>query len=198
MISRSSTPFPPKLLTSHTASANAASARTNIGISHDDSNTFNIGNVTVVNVSSGTENQTISHNMCFFRMIKIRFCKLTKKSLIYMIIFEIFKNNKNNSVLTGVSNLIFFDPRNSKENKKLFLIYTVICSLKLSRRFGKVKKCDCWPIVCIFFELVLGFLPFHAKTSEQIFERIFTCDLQYPKFNLVEEEREIFPLQKKK
>lgn len=65
MISTSRTLFLPKLLTSQTASSNVASARTNIGNSYNDICGLASDSVIVRNVSSETENQTISHNMCF-------------------------------------------------------------------------------------------------------------------------------------
>lgn len=65
MISTSRTLFLPKLLTSQIASSNVASARTNIGNSHNDICGLASDSVIVRNVSSETENQTISHNMCF-------------------------------------------------------------------------------------------------------------------------------------
>lgn len=191
-VSRSSTPPPPTLLTSQTTTTSAASARTFIGNSHNDSSASTSGNVIAGNITSAMENQTISHNMSTLERSRIGSVG-SQESHINTVNVISFKNNIdniNNSVSTDISDLALFHPGNPKQNKKFFGTPDYLAPETI-KGTGEDENCDWWSVGCIFFELLLGYPPFHADTPEKVFERILACDIQWPEFSSLEEEREI-------
>ncbi|CCK70579.1 protein kinase RIM15 KNAG_0E03200 [Huiozyma naganishii CBS 8797] len=88
------------------------------------------------------------------------------------------------------SDLALFHPNDTKQNKKFFGTPDYLAPETIEGT-GEDPSCDWWSVGCIFFELLLGYPPFHASTPERVFQKILSCDVQWPEFSSLEEEREV-------
>lgn len=191
-VSRSSTPPPPTLLNSQIATASTTSARTVTGGSHIDSSISTSGNVLIGNTSSEMENQTLSHNISTPERPRIGSIDSQELRIttVNSTASKININSTNNSVSAAMSDLALFHPGNPKKNKRFFGTPDYLAPETIQGT-GEDENCDWWSVGCIFFELLLGYPPFHASTPEKVFEKILTCDIQWPEFSSIEEEKEV-------
>ncbi|CAI4060888.1 hypothetical protein SKDZ_06G0320 [Saccharomyces kudriavzevii ZP591] len=99
-------------------------------------------------------------------------------------------SNNNASVSPAPSDLALFYPDDSKQNKKFFGTPDYLAPETIEGKGEDNKQCDWWSVGCIFFELLLGYPPFHAETPDAVFKKILSGVIQWPEFKNEEEERE--------
>lgn len=193
-ISRASTPPPLPLLTNSTNTINTntpnstfestPSNQTMGSINNSNNNTIN--NVTLNNSSSSSNGATNTNSSNF----------------------NSNNNNTNNNTNTNtnindpkffteqhdssISEFALFHPGNQAQNKKFFGTPDYLAPETIQGR-GENESCDWWSVGCIFFELMIGYPPFHASTPEQVFEKILRCEIEWPEFKSIEEEQEVIP-----
>lgn len=89
-----------------------------------------------------------------------------------------------------VSDLALFHPDDNRQEKKKFLGTPDYLAPETIKGTGEGDECDWWSVGCIFFELLLGYPPFHASSPEGVFENILSHKVEWPKFETADEERE--------
>lgn len=99
-------------------------------------------------------------------------------------------SNNNISLSPAPSDLALFYPDDSKQNKKFFGTPDYLAPETIEGKGEDNKQCDWWSVGCIFFELLLGYPPFHAETPDAVFKKILSGVIQWPEFKNEEEERE--------
>ena len=99
-------------------------------------------------------------------------------------------SNNNTSMSPSPSDLALFYPDDTKQNKKFFGTPDYLAPETIEGRGEDNKQCDWWSVGCIFFELLLGYPPFHAETPDAVFKKILSGVIQWPEFKSQEEEEE--------
>lgn len=86
------------------------------------------------------------------------------------------------------SDLALFNPDESRQDKCFFGTPDYLAPETIEGT-GKDDNCDWWSVGCILFELIFGFPPFHANTPEEVFTKILSGKIEWPKFTSPEDEK---------
>lgn len=90
--------------------------------------------------------------------------------------------------LSTPSDLALFNPDESRQEKSFFGTPDYLAPETIEGT-GKDDNCDWWSVGCILFELIFGVPPFHANTPDEVFTKILSGVIEWPKFASQEDEK---------